>query len=246
MRLPLRRDRLTRYVYCDESGVSHKYFVLGAIFYNSRSLDLNLEIEKIKAAHSLRGEVKWEKLPTKNGKYFDGYKALIRLFCEFEISFKALIVNTEANQINHPDFAGSSYAIGYYQFYSLLLFNGVMKDKPSFNHRVTLHTPQYDSVHLTPLENGINLEAREYGFDDMVNHNCCTISSSSSKDCPSIQLTDILTGMLSASWNNSANKPIKREFIKEFEDLSGIRLGRASLSRREERKFNQWLFTPKI
>lgn len=196
--LPLRTDRQERYIFCDESGLDDRFFVLGSLTGSANPGELIGALDFIKHEHSLKSEMKWEKFPTP-GKFFNGYKAVVERFMELPITYKAMIVDTSQHPLNHQSFADRNKTVGYFQFYLVLLFSGIIRHEPLKNPRIYLHRPVYDLPGgLEVLEDKVNEAAIETGFPDMNKQSCCRISAHSSGNNSLLQLTDILTGMVSA------------------------------------------------
>lgn len=245
--LPLRPDRKDRHIFCDESGLSDRYFILGSLHCSSHTDDFRSDLDGIKRKHSLNSEIKWEKFPKKSGQYLNGYTAIIEKFLESPLTYKALIVDTQTHPLNHRQFTGGERGIGYYQFYLTLLFNGIIRYEPIHNTRVYLHTPAYTlDGGLGLLEEKVNERALHYGFPEMPGHSCCRISSSSSKTDAIIQLTDILTGMIGAVWNEKMAGRTKQELVARCSNSLKIDIAKPSESRHVDHKLNRWLFRPNI
>lgn len=244
-RLPLRGSCPSRIIFCDESGLSDRFIVLGALLSEERRDKAEDRIKEVKRRYALFDEIKWEKLPSKPGKFLDGYNAVLDMFLESTMTFKALIVDTVRHPMNHQDYTGGSYATGYYQFYGLLLFNGLVKNFPERNAHVILHTPAYPGRrNFRSIEADINAQAISHNFPKMHDSSCCYVESQSTKESNGVQLVDLLTGIVSAAWNKSITSDIKLKFIRDFEEKIGVRIDSNSKTRHEDQKFNRWLFAP--
>ena len=244
-RLPLRGSCPSRSIFCDESGLSDRFIVLGALSTADGRDKTEDMIKEVKRRYALYHEIKWEKLPSKSGKFFDGYNAVLDMFLESTMTFKALIVDTSRHPMNHCDYTGGSYATGYYQFYGLLLFNGLIRNSPDQNAHVILHTPAYPGKkNFRSIEADINAQAVRCHFPKMQESSCCYVESQSTKESDGVQLVDLLTGIVSAAWNKSITSPIKLGFIEGFERKLGIKIDSNSKTRHEDQKFNRWLFSP--
>ncbi len=244
-RLPLRPGHSGQVIFCDESGLSDRFIVLGALSSDETRSKVEDRINEVKKRYALFSEIKWEKLPSKPGKFLDGYNAVLDLFLESTMKFKALIVDTAVHPMNHGDYTGGSYATGYYQFYGLLLFNGLIKNCPDHNFHVILHTPAYPGrKHFRSIEADINALATQHGFPRMNDSSCCYVDSQSTKDSSGVQLVDLLTGIVSAAWNKSVTSQVKLRFIETFEWKLGVKIDSNSKTRHEDQKYNRWLFKP--
>lgn len=249
VQLPLRPDCQERYIFCDESGLDDRFFVLGSLTGSSHPGHMIGVLDCIKDEHALKKEMKWERFPS-NRKYFNGYKAVVARFMDLPLTYKALIVDTRQYPLNHPRFADKNKTLGYFQFYLVLLFFGVIKHEPLKNTRIYLHRPAYH-LHggLEVLEHKINEAAIAAGFPDMDGKSCCRISAHSSQNNSLLQLTDILTGMVSSICNDKLGQGTKKQLAKQQlvrECCVWLRqdIGKPSASRHVDVKFNRWLFRP--
>ena len=241
--LRLRPERKDRYIFCDESGLNDRFFVLGALYCPSSPEQFRAELDAIKKEHWLRGEIKWEKFPKSAKAYLKGYNAVVDKFIDSTLSYKALIVDTHQYPLNDPNFTGGVHSIGYYQFYLTLLFHGFIRHEPTYNTRICLHIPAYKlSGGLIILEDKINEEAAQRGFPDMEDNSCCRVLESTAKENSMLQLTDILTGMVSAIWNGKIAGKTKPEFVSKCSTLLGFDITKQSESRCVDLKFNRWVF----
>jgi len=244
--LRLRPDRLDRHIFCDESGLHDRFFVLGALYFPSSPNEFRTELNVIKKDHWLRAQIKWERFPRSFKNLFKGYNAVVDKFVDSPLRYKALIVDTHKYPLNHPTFTGGVYSIGYYQFYLTLLFHGFIRHEPTYNARVCLHIPAYTLLGgLNVLEDKINEEAAKIGFPDMADHSCCRIAECTSREESLLQLTDILTGMVSAIWNNKIVGKTKPEFVSKYSTVLGVDITKPSESREVDLKFNRWVFRPR-
>lgn len=113
--------------FCDESCQNaHRFFVLGAIFFAFKEkADVNAAIQQIeeqlrlkKQEYSLTGRVKWQKVPSKAGRYLEGYKALLRDVLETEgVHFKAMVVDTLKHPLDNKKRWEGDPLVGYSKFY---------------------------------------------------------------------------------------------------------------------------------
>lgn len=98
-----RPGRITRRIYCDESSYTHqKYFALGAIWHEHDSNDFEKALLSTKRRFCLYDEIKWRKAPTKPGKYFEGYKALIDRFFELPDLLTGMVAAKWNGRITNP------------------------------------------------------------------------------------------------------------------------------------------------
>lgn len=239
---PLRKGRKTRKIFCDESSQNgSKYFVLGALFYDVDQEEMEATLESVKLKYMLKGEIKWDKVPRKPGKYFDGYKALLDTFVRLPIEFKAIIIDTEKYPLDHPVHFGGDHELGYYKFYYQLLYNGVIVLDPKLNFQVRLdYRPKADDDRIVELSACIDAQARKHGFPDIEGFRCCSIEERNSKALHSLQLADLLAGIVAARWNQKTKNPTRLELIRYLENLLKIDISTSSF--RSERKFNRWVF----
>jgi len=223
--------------------LNDRYFVLGSLHCPTDPSEIRSELDTIKSKHALRTEIKWEKFPRKIGQYHDGYTGVIHKFVDSPLTYKALIVDTRLYQLNNREFTGGDRGVGYYQFYLTLLFNGIIRHEPVYNTRVYLHTPacKLDGG-LTLMEDKINEAATRCGFPEMAGYSCCRVSADDSRTDSMIQLTDILTGMISAIWNGKIAVDTKRRLVLRCSEMLGYDITTPSESRHVDTKFNRWVF----
>lgn len=244
-RLPFREHCNFRQIYCDESGLDEQYFLLGALIFDGTDDMLESKIQEIKLKFRINNEIKWQRLPSPGCYYHQGYQALIDFFLESNLRYKVFIVDTSLYPLNHPDYTDSTCRNGYFQYYSTLIFNGFIQFFPKTNFQVFLHNPAYGSSrNVLDLENDINGSARAKGLPKMRGQSCCRIDSVSGKGKSGVQLVDLLTGMVSASWNKKTSAAHKIKFIKDFEAKGNIKILEPTPNSIEEQKFNKWVFTP--
>ena len=243
-----RPDRVTRRIYCDESSYTNqRYFALGAIWHEHDHNDFEEILISTKKLFCLYDEIKWRKVPTKPGKYFEGYKALIDRFFELPIGFKVIIVDTDQYPLSHPAYSAGDAELGYYKFYYQLIYTGLMMKNPTKNYLVQLdYRPNSDKNRLLDLERCINAAADRDGFPDIwldnVLYDCCLVEESDSKNVQGIQLADLLTGMVAAKWNGNISNHTKLALIAYLESRLGKTINTPSSSPISESKFNRWVF----
>ena len=248
---PLRPDRITRRIYCDESSYNHqKYFALGAIWHEYDHNDFEVTLLSTKRRFCLYDEIKWRKVPTQPGKYFDGYKALIDRYFELPVRFKVIVVDTDQYPLSHPTYSAGDAELGYYKFYYQLIYAGLMIRNPTRNYLVQLdHRPSSEKNRLLDLERCLNAAALRDGFPDMLLngnvYDCCLVEENDSKKVQGIQLADLLTGMVAAKWNGNITNPTKLILIDYLESQLGKTINAPSASPISESKFNIWFFRSK-
>ena len=239
-----RPGRITRRIYCDESSYTHqRYFALGAIWHEHDPNDFEEALLSTKRRFCLYDEIKWRKAPTKPGKYFEGYKALIDRFFELPVGFKVIIVDTDRYPLSHPTYSSGDAELGYYKFYYQLIYTGLMIKNPTRNYLVQLdYLPNSERNRLSDLEKCINRAALRDGFPEIFSYDCCLVEESDSKKVQGIQLADLLTGMVAAKWNGRITNPTKLALIDYLESRLGKKINTPSSSPISERKFNVWAF----
>lgn len=239
-----RPGRITRRIYCDESSYTHqRYFALGAIWHEYDPNDFEEALLSTKHRFCLYDEIKWRKAPTKPGKYFEGYRALIDRFFELPVGFKVIIVDTDRYPLSHPTYSSGDAELGYYKFYYQLIYTGLMIKNPTRNYLVQLdYLPNSERNRLSDLEKCINRAALRDGFPEIFPYDCCLVEESDSKKVQGIQLADLLTGMVAAKWNGRITNPTKLALIDYLESRLGKTINTPSSIPISERKFNIWAF----
>lgn len=198
-------------IYCDESGLealtkkdAHSYVAIGGIWLPAEFRDtLKMSIKDIKEKHNVFGELKWNKV---SPKYLDLYKEVIDFFMEaHEIRFRVIII--ESKIVDNITFNNTDTELGFYKFYYQLLhhwiydFNSysIFLDFKVNRNKGRLHE-------LKKVLNNANLTS-----------DIEQLQALPSEESSGIQLADVLTGIVSAKFNNETTSEAKKELIRHVE-----------------------------
>ena len=200
---------------------------LGALITNEPHEVLEMELSKVKARYHLSSEVKWTKMPTQ-GKFLDGYKALVESFVTLPIRYKVFIIDTVKHPLAHDVYSKNNDELGFYKYFYQLLYIGIMKRDPRPNYHIYLDPKsKMDEGSVATLERCINGRAVVDEFPDMWNSSCCIIEELH-RPSACLQLTDLLTGMIAAKWNRTIKAPKKLEFISWAETILSLDFSKKS------------------
>lgn len=216
-------------IYCDESGVealfdkdAHKYAVIGGIWIPAEERGLcKSKVISLKKKYGLMGEMKWNKVCPSS---MDFYKEIVTSFFENEnIRFRAICIKAE--QLNHEKYNLGKGKLGFYKFYFQLL----------------QHWLVWNNTYQIFVDYKVNgYPHRVYELGRILN-NATSASVSQIQALPSeqsvlIQLADVLTGAVSASFNKEYRiGSAKEELLNVFNNHLGHAIKPTSVS---EEKFN--------
>ncbi|QEG34862.1 DUF3800 domain-containing protein [Bythopirellula goksoeyrii] len=219
-------------VYCDESrpdlfasqSTKYQYMVLGSLWIPSAAREaFKQELKEIKQTHDIGGEAKWQKVSHPKMAF---YRDIIDWFFSKDtaVRFRSIVIDRE--KVDRVKFHDSDCELAFYKFYYQLLhhwiydFNtySVFCDFKSNRSRTRLSDLQKCLDHS-------NL------FSDIAR-----VQPVRSIESVLIQLSDILTGLVSSKVNRSAKQAgAKSELIDYFESRLGNQISHTPAS---EEKFN--------
>jgi hypothetical protein len=247
----------TMVAFSDEScHNAHRFFVLGAIFFAyKKGTDIKAAIQQIeeelkvkKAERGLVGRVKWQKLPSKPGKFLEGYKALVREVLETKnVYFKAMVVDTHKHPLDNKILWGGDQLVGYSKFYCVFLSDGLMSRFKNYFFDFTI-----DQFEFRPDCDARLLEStaerrfvRKSKPGPYLNH--CRITTADHRDSNLLQIVDLLVGAVAFCWNHSERKQSgkeasKLEIVELIKSMTGTDPGKSTGW--SEIKFNVWELNP--
>lgn len=216
-------------VFCDESCIealfdktAHDYTVIGGIWIPSDSrTELKQKINEIKKKYDKYGEMKWNKVAPST---LPLYTELVDFFFNtYNIRFRAITINTE--KVNNEIFNNGSGELGFYKFYFQLIYHWLIEGN---SYKIFLD---------------YKVNAQKSRVNDLckILRNSTSATIELTQALPShqstlIQLADVLTGVVSSSFNKSdcATGP-KAELRKVVEKYLGHEIMATPPS---EQKFN--------
>ena len=219
-------------VYCDESRPDllsskkppAKYVVIGSLWLKTQHRDtFKQTIHNLRDKNKVGGEFKWQKVSFSR---IDFYKELIDWFWQHGVDLRFRCIAVDREKIDLIHYHENDHELGFYKFYHQLLhhwiadFNNyaVFCDFKTNRYRNRLHVLQRCLAHSNLTATIKNVQAVR------------------SRESVLIQLTDVLTGIASASLNSSLQEnSSKSEVIKHFEEKLGHKIQHTV---KAEQKFN--------
>jgi hypothetical protein len=201
-------------IHCDESSqTAHHYIVIGALYGRAdRSNQVVRAIEEAIAPHGGTTELKWSSIRRHNVRM---YKAAINatylLMKSGTVSFHCLVVDSKKS--NHKEYNEGDAELGFTRYTFTLLF------KFARIHAKTTTSPHF-YVHLdqrtTPYDPDVtritlNYKDRaEHGRDYEAYKLVHFVDSKKSR---LVQMADVFSGAIAASWNKKHTASHKQEMI---------------------------------
>ena len=247
----------TMVAFCDEScHNAHRFFVLGALFFAFKAgadIDTSIHeieehLEKIKKEHGLTGRVKWQKIPSKPGKFLDGYKALIKDVLETgSVYFKAMVVDTHKHPLDNKDRWGGDQLVGYSKFYCVFLSDGLMSRFKDFFFDFTI-----DQFEFRPdCDAALLQRTAEWRFIRKSKPkpylNYCRTTTADHRNSNLLQIVDLLVGAVAFRWNHkrrtqSGRETSKMELVELIKSMTGTDPGETTPWSKID--FNVWKLNP--
>lgn len=223
-------------IYCDESchlqNDRHRSMVLGAVWCpGDRSRAIAEGLREIKRAHGLatRFEVKFTKVSPARIRF---YRDLVDFFFdEQDLHFRALVV-PDKTRLRHVDF-GQSHDDWYYKMYFELL--KVIID-PLQHYRIYLDIKDTRSAAKVQKLHEV-LSNAHYDFSrDIIDF----IQTVRSHEVEQMQLTDLLTGIVSYANRVPGGSPAKGALVETMRHRSRYSLTRTTLLRENKVNILSW------
>ena len=202
-------------VYCDESCLEalknkneHFFMGIGGIWMPAEMRDkFKTELKQIKSKYNVQGEFKWNKV---SPKYLPMYKEIIDFFFDAKyLRFRIILV--ESDKVNLVTFHNSDAELSFYKFYYQMIKSWIY----DFN--------LYDVfLDLKKNRNKGRLKELER-FLDNANFfsDVRTVQGLPSNQSLGMQLADLLTGIITAKFNNKTTSIAKSELIRYVESHLG-------------------------
>jgi hypothetical protein len=200
-------------IYCDESCLeaffdkdAHKYIAIGGIWLPAdKRSELKEGIQQIKDKFNIKGEFKWNKL---SPKYYDFYKALVDYFFASEyLRFRAIII--ESDKVDNIHFHNSDNELSFYKFYYQLIHHWILD----------LNTYNIFLDYKINRNKGRLKELKKVLSNANLTSTIENVQGLPSEQSLGIQLADVLTGIVSAKFNNIISSPAKLDLIKHIETV---------------------------
>lgn len=216
-------------IYCDESCVeglfdkqAHPYAVIGGIWIPAEFRPtLKKEINNLKSKYNKNGEMKWNKIAPSSLAF---YREVIDLFFRtYQIRFRAICVETQ--KVNHTVFNQGNGELGFYKFYFQLIHNWLITDNEYclfLDHKINGYPHRVNDLK----------KILQYS----TNANILQAQALPSEQSVLIQLADVLTGAVAASFNDELHDgSAKKEICSTIEAYIGHQIRSTAAS---EQKFN--------
>lgn len=248
------RPEKTVVAYCDESSHNaHKFFILGGVFFAPqpradvdgvvRSIEEHLQA--IKDAHNLR-TVKWGKVPVKQGKLFDGYKAYLQDFLEAKPAvFKCLVIDTGKYPLNNRKLWEGDSLVGYLKFYCVFLSDGLMQRYPGYFFDIRIDQFEFrPDCDCEVLERTVERRYVKKNKPDPC-FQYCSVQALDHRRHNLLQLADLLVGAVAFVWNggmarSSARAKARQELVRMIEKTRQVDLSLGTSWGKQD--FNIWVF----
>jgi hypothetical protein len=238
--------------FCDEASHSkERFFVLGAVYFIAKKdVDLAAMVTKIeqqltelKNQWGLRDRLKWQKVPVKSGRFFDGYKEFIRSFLETEsVYFKCMVIDTQKYPLNNAKRWAGDSLVGYQKFYCVFLADGLMQRHPNYFYEIVVD--EFSGVDYTDLEYAVTGRYVKKVKPKSVMY-YCAVKKGNDQTSNLLQLADLLVGLVGFVWNGGMGRDSNRaktrqEIVKWMEKELKMKPGEATYW--SAQKFNIWEF----
>ncbi|WP_028123066.1 DUF3800 domain-containing protein [Epilithonimonas tenax] len=202
-------------IYCDESCLEalnnkdeHFYTGIGGIWMPSEMRDkFKTDIQSIKLKYNVHGELKWNKV---SPKFLPLYKEVIDYFFDSKfLRFRVILV--ESNKVNLVQFHNSDAELSFYKFYYQMIKTWIY-DFNLYDVFVDLKKNR-DKGRLKELEKFLD---KANFFSDVQ-----MVQGLPSNQSLGIQLADVLTGLVTAKFNNKTTSEAKSQLIQYVESHIG-------------------------
>jgi len=249
------RPKQTLLAFCDEASHNQeKYFVLGAVYFVLQEgadvavavTEVERQLAELKENHGIGARLKWGKVPTKPGKYFDGYKSFIKEFLETDgVYFKCIVVDTHKYPLNNSKLWAGDALVGYQKFYCVFLADGLMQRYPNYYYEVVID--EFAGVNCVDLERTVEGRyVKKARPPNAMYH--CSVKAGDEENSNLLQLTDLLVGAVAFAWNGgmerkSSRAESRRGLATWLEKELRINLRQATPWAAQ--KFNIWVLTPR-
>lgn len=223
-------------IYCDESCHllldQQKSMVLGALWHEKEiSRKVSLDVRNIKRVFGLSPsfEIKWTKVsPAK----LDFYEHIINYFFDNEdLHFRCLIVK-DKKVLDHQRYQ-HSHDDWYYKMYFHLL--KVLISPNSIYHIYIDIKDSLSGIKIRKLHEVLNNNNLDFKGERIQK-----IQPVISKEIEQVQLTDLLTGVISYNFRGLNSSPSKQRLVELFKQRSGYDLEKSTLIREDKTNIFIW------
>ena len=216
-------------IYCDEcrpelftSREKSGYLSIGGLWVPvEERLTVKNAIKSIKAEYNVWGEIKWNKV---SGSKLNFYQAIVKYFFENpNLRFRTILI--DSSRVDLLQFHENDSELDFYKFYYQLIHHWILDFNKYyiFVDKKTNRLPDRLTI-LKKVLNNSNLSSQ-----------IISIQSLPSNEVILIQLVDLLSGAVNASFNQSHSSRAKIDFIHFIEKFIKHKI---SPTTKGEEKFN--------
>ncbi len=221
-------------IYCDESRQDlftskatqqDKFLLIGGLWLEAENRDeIKGAITKLKEAHNMRGEFKWNTVSPSRREF---YLELIDLFMGFASSLRFRCIAVEAAKVDMVRYHKSNEELGFYKFYYQLIHHWIL-DFNEYRIFCDIKTNQ-EGDRIKVLQRCLN--------HANISSQVTSIQALPSGEVVLIQLVDFLLGVIGARLNDALTPgSVKEEVVVRLEARLDVeKLGHTYKS---EQKFN--------
>lgn len=202
-------------VYCDESGLealtrkeAHDYTGIGSLWMPAEyRQEFKAQMNAIKENHSIKGELKWQKV---SPAYFDLYQEVIAYFFSTpQIRYRVILI--ESRIVDNIRFHNKDAELGFYKFYYQLLHHWILdfnKYKFFLDFKINRNKGRLKVLKDVLIASNITSDIMQ-------------VQALPSEESLGIQLADVLTGLVTAKFNQNTHSEAKKQLIRSVEKLLG-------------------------
>lgn len=216
-------------IYTDEScpevlkhPESHKFMAIGGIWIPADCrAQLKEDLSAIRKQYNIRGEMKWNKV---SPAFLDFYKEIVGYF--FKTDFiRARVVVIESGMADQLKLTSGDAEMGFYKFYYQLVHYWVL----DFN--------SYDVFldYKLNRSKGVLKELKEKLISSNLTATVKNVQALPSEQSLGIQLADVITGLVTAKFNDEITGPAKKSLIELAESAACIGRPIAATAKAEEK-----------
>lgn len=225
------------FIACDSSRERQKedqYIVVGSLWLPKNQVgEHTKKLIDLRVTRHCWGEVRWNK--TLDSRHADFYKEFIRLGISEFVEFKTIIVRRDERAIRliHGGNIGKLLAKFHYQ----LISRHAKQFPNNTSFQIILDSDEELQQETVELKDFL-----EQGSFNKTTGTIENIASANSHILPAIQLCDLLTGAVAASWNRVRADAQHTQLILLIEEIFGKKLNQQTSAL--EKRLNIWRHWP--
>lgn len=219
-------------IYCDESypdlftskKSENKFLVIGSLWLKAEDRPkFKNEIHQLRNRHKIGSEFKWRKVsPSK----LDFYMNLVQWFHEQNLNLRFRSIIVDHSKVDLLKYHDNDHELGFYKFYYQMLKHWIL----DFNEYSIFCDYKSNRV-----KNRLDTLKQCLSYANLSSQ-ILAVQATRADESVFIQLADLLTGMVSAKFNNAIKEgTAKQTILKKYEELRGNEL---TATPKGEEKFN--------